>query len=250
MLIKCTTLWSSKQGNSIEEYEDAAACQNVTKETLDIFRCAVADGASEASFSKAWAQLLVKGYIDELDLGRLQADWRALINTDNLSWYAEEKAKSGAFAALAGLTIRQDKAWEARAIGDSCIVQLRSGKIVHSFPLKKAEEFNNNPFLVSSNESNNLNIENFWTAAKGVWKSHDVFLLMTDAIALWLLKNLEYRKNAVAEILALADQKSFVNFIAAQRALPDENLRMKNDDVTLMKVIVRSQTKHTDQKLD
>jgi len=243
MLIRCTTLWSPKQGNSVEEYEDAAACDNASKEALDIFRCAVADGASEASFSKVWAQLLVKGYVEGLDLPKLQTDWRTLIATDNLSWYAEEKAQLGAFAALVGLTIRQDKKWEALAIGDSCLVQLRAGKIVHCFPLKKAEEFNNTPFLISSNEQSNQNMENFWVANNGTWKSHDVFLLMTDAITLWLLKNLERRKNAVANILALPDQKTFEQFVEGQRSHPDQNLRMKNDDATLMKIIVKAKVK-------
>jgi len=249
MFITCNTLWLPRQSNSIEEYEDAAAPTDTIEKSFDTFQCAVADGAAESSFSGVWARLLVNGYIERFDLPKLQSDWLNEVARNKLLWYAEEKAQMGAFAAFAGLTIYSDKKWEAKAIGDSCIVQVRNMKIIQSMPLTDASQFNNTPFLLSSNEQSNKNIENFWVTAKGTWKPHDVFLLMTDALAMWLLSGqdnhenmfaqlLNFDKTRVEYLLELTDQNSFVEFIEQQRSHPDNNYRMKNDDVTLMKVAV------------
>ncbi len=154
------TLWLPKEGNSIDEYEDAAFPMDTVDLETRSFKCAVADGATETSFSGLWAQLLVSGYVDGTPTEALQERWRSSLDGKILPWYAEEKAQSGAFAALVGLTIEDGdgsagRTWEAEAIGDSCLVQVRDKKILAAFPLSKSEQFNSSPLLISSNPAAN-----------------------------------------------------------------------------------------------
>lgn len=239
MRIECNTFWFPKRDNAIEDYEDAAAPNKFIRKTFKIFRCAVADGAAEASFSALWAKLLVTGYCDGLNIPKLQCDWRAQIPQGPLPWYVEEKAQKGAFATLVGLTIRASKEWEAQAIGDSCLVHTRAGVILQSLPLSKAEQFDNSPYLLSSKENHNQDLEQFWTREKGVWKVGDTFFLMTDALARWFFGRQERHKDALACLFELTDQESFNKFIERSNNDVDGQTRMRNDDVTLMKVRIK-----------
>ncbi len=243
IIVDCTTFWLPKQGNATNEYEDAFSPNKGISTAAEVFRCAVADGATEASFSQSWAKILANGYVEGFDLPKLQEAWRTETVKQDLAWYAEEKAQMGAFAALVGLTIGADKQWESKAIGDSCLVQARNGKIIHTFPLSKAEQFNDSPFLLSSNEANNEKIETFWLNASGIWKNKDMFLLMTDALSQWLFRQHEQGTDALATLLALNDQNDFSKMIQEARNQSDTSKHMKNDDVTLMKLIVKSTSK-------
>src|SRR5947209_8212610 len=106
MRIVSTTLWLPKHGNTNEEYEDAAAPLEPQDTLVDDFRCSVADGATETSFSGLWAKLLVNGFIEGADRTKLKHLWADAVSTKTLAWYAEQKAESGAYAALVGLTLK------------------------------------------------------------------------------------------------------------------------------------------------
>ncbi len=240
MIVDCVTFWLPKQGNAPEEYEDAFSHNTFVPKPVETFRCAVADGATEASFSQAWAKILTKGYVEGFDLPKLQEAWRMQTTQQPLAWYAEEKAQMGAFAALVGLTIHSNKHWECRAIGDSCLIQVRNSKIIFTFPLGKAEQFSDTPFLLSSNEQNNQKIEEYWQTSDGLWKRHDVFLLLTDALAHWLFKQHEQSIDALSVLLALTEQESFSNFVDKARNQTDPAKHMKNDDVTMLRAKVAS----------
>ncbi|MGH9553542.1 MAG: hypothetical protein ACRD3W_29440, partial [Terriglobales bacterium] len=155
MRISCTALWLPKEGNTNEEYEDAVyPSEAVTHDEIEQFKCAVADGATETSFAGLWARLLVQGYATEqLDLAKLKEEWNEQTKGKDLAWYAEEKLESGAFAALVGLIVTNEKHWEAEAVGDSCLIHTRGKELLLSFPLKKSDEFNNSPALLSSTQA-------------------------------------------------------------------------------------------------
>ena len=107
MLPEVQTFWLPKQGNTAEEYEDAFAA------SVENRRFGVADGATESSFADIWAQALVEAFTQsppngiEFDdwLKPLQEAWHKNVSWDRLPWFAEEKAKSGAFATLLGLEL-------------------------------------------------------------------------------------------------------------------------------------------------
>src|SRR5438552_14612658 len=100
MHVTCRTFWLQKAECDAAEYEDAFAPGEDTDADTDVFRCAVADGATEASFAAMWAQLLVENYVrtEEHPLAALQNVWQEKTSGLELPWYAEEKLQSGAFA--------------------------------------------------------------------------------------------------------------------------------------------------------
>ncbi len=92
MRVSGKLFWLPKNGNSLEEYEDAAYPCDEHFETEAIeFKCAVADGATETSFAGLWAKLLVEGYSEKTALAQLRERWNADVRQKDLPWYAEEK---------------------------------------------------------------------------------------------------------------------------------------------------------------
>jgi hypothetical protein len=246
MRVVCEAFWLQKAGIEASEYEDAFAASDTSDEQADTFRCAVADGATETSFAALWAQLLVDGYVSgDMDLASKQRVWKEHISTMELPWYAEEKARSGAFAAIVGLTLKsgpQGKhhagTWDAWAIGDSCLVQIRGNQIVKSLPLDDWQKFNSSPALLSSQPDANDSIERYLTTGSGEWSAGDLFFLMSDAISCWFLRREAEQADAISLISTIADKDSFSTFVSAQRAVYDSDGRphMRNDDVTLLRV--------------
>jgi hypothetical protein len=245
MHIVCETLWLPKKGNTSDEYEDAAAPLKITDSRLETFRCAVADGATETSFSALWARLLVEGYVDGSDLAHLKQLWQAAVSTKQLAWYAEQKAQSGAYAALVGLTLTPSHdsdgggKWKAEAIGDSCLILVRNQEFVQSFPLNQSDEFNNSPVLLSSHLDDNDKPDQMLATISGAWQPGDVFYLLSDAIARWMYKRQEDYKDAAIWLSGLRNKEDFDQFVDVQRSLTDADSRalMRNDDVTLMRVV-------------
>ena len=99
MHVVADSWWQPKRGHAPEEYEDAF-CPVHADLTTAQFRCAVADGATEASFSRQWARTLTRAYwhgalrADHFaaDVERLQSRWRAVFaarRQTQLPWYAQ-----------------------------------------------------------------------------------------------------------------------------------------------------------------
>lgn len=241
-----------KGGNSDEEYEDAYWPQDATETELSgpRLRFAVADGATEASFSKQWAELLVQGYCEgQLDVGSdarlaralqpLQQAWNERVSIKPLPWYAEEKAKSGAFSSLVGLTIYRRKSeirWSSVAIGDSCLFHVRDGRPIASFPMECSKQFNNRPILISSNLASNDQLAIHIHRKHGTCCPEDAFYLMTDAIACWALSEHEFEQHPWGTLRDLGTDESptFEEWVTALR----EKRAMRNDDVTLLRIDV------------
>src|SRR6185369_12789254 len=117
------------------------------------------------SFSGLWARLLVNAYgggrLTEAtwndDLSGIRRVWQRAVGQKPLPWYAEEKLRLGAFSSLTGLTLfppaetdGNGGVFKALSIGDSCLFQVRAGRLIWSFPFTTAEEFNSRPLLISS----------------------------------------------------------------------------------------------------
>ncbi len=134
--------------------------------------------------------------------------WKKKLNAKDLPWYAQEKLNSGAFSTLAGITFRltdaSSAAFDAIAIGDSCIFQIRGDKIIASFPLGSADDFHNRPVLISSNAANNIHLKAFVKTWSGTAQAGDSFLLMTDALACWLLTRYEEDISVIKKIHGLS----------------------------------------------
>jgi hypothetical protein len=205
-------------------------------------RLAVADGASESSFARLWATLLVDAYAGGAlssetlagQLRPLQQRWSAEVAAKPLPWYASEKVRSGAFAALAGLTVCQSGTWRALAAGDSCLLHVRDGELLSSFPLEDAAAFDNRPRLLSSNPVHNNRLDEYVHMSCGRWQSGDKFLLMTDALAAYVLRVVIDDGASIETALPFRRPAGFKQWVAARR--DDRSLR--NDDVSLLRVRV------------
>jgi serine/threonine protein phosphatase PrpC len=241
MLITFKAFCLQKEGNDIAEYEDAYSPRILETDKHSEFRCAVADGATETSFSGLWAKILVDAFveedlstIDQLRMKDLSLKWReeiALLTKDKpLSWYAEEKLERGAFSSLMGLHIKADGQWEAAWVGDSCLFQLRPPSYRKSYPYTEPDEFNNHPALISTNALDNSKISA--STVRGKWREGDCFLLMTDALAHYFLSDKSLRSKLLPSLL---NQELFEEIIHTARAAK----LCRNDDVTLLKVCIK-----------
>ncbi len=244
MKVLTKTFWLPKRGNSTDEYEDAAWPLEPTELECAEFKCAVSDGATEASFSARWAQLLVKGFSEQAELKDLSEKWSSEIKDLDLPWYAQEKAESGAFATLTCLKITDSGTtggtWWSKAIGDSCFLHIRNETLLDSFPMTDAESFNNSPVLLCSNLDRHEDTESMFCEKQGSWLNGDRFLLLTDAVAAWFFKKHDKSGDALKTLLAINDQDALLELVNQARDDHDEEGRpyMRNDDVTIVHVEV------------
>ena len=256
------SLWTTsvpKSDRSPGENEDAAAW------CLQTRRFAIADGATDSAFSRAWADTLARQFVaagspwrgsevaDTLSewLAPLQAAWRTSIPWDQLPWYLEEKAGLGAFTTLLGLELEPFQAepndgtvslkpsagmaaWHAVALGDSCLFHWRRDLLLTAFPLDHSTAFGNRPYLIGSQPDRNADLPGFCRRASGLCRPDDQFLLATDAIAQWLLREFEQGRWRAGELLAAEDQGSFISLISELR----ESEGLRNDDTTLLHIRV------------
>jgi|SRR6185437_9168351 len=236
------TFHTHKRGNAPDEYEDAFAGDPAKA------RFAVADGASESSFAATWAKLLVEGFVavtdgkpwHELDwLTPQRQRWIAEVDGLPLPWYAEDKCEQGAYATLLGVAFKpkteaEPGTWRALAVGDSCLFHLRAGQLRLSFPMTRAADFGNQPDLLGSRGRPADTPQQGILCERGKWRPGDRFLLMTDALAEWMLRQTEQDHQPMADIDRLlaesTPQDTFIGWVEERR----EKDRLRNDDVTLL----------------
>ena len=257
-----------KRGSSSQESDDKVFTANKsfpTKEGKKFrARFAVADGATECSFSNVWADILVRDYCNkgyksagglERYIKKLSKKWSQKISTDNLPWYAQEKVKNGAFSTLIGFEleglrlidgIRQIKKqmseektprsgkWSSIAVGDSCLFQIQDKKLIRSFPIEKSTDFNSTPILVSSDSIKNETLLKSTRVLQGSWKSNDEFYICTDAFAAWFLSESEKNNTPWTEFdQVIQDPKPLEKFRSWVNIKRESGL-MKNDDTTVI----------------
>jgi serine/threonine protein phosphatase PrpC len=230
----------SKRGNSADEYADAFA-GNPRKG-----RFAIADGASESSFASLWAKLLVNEFAHPSSkrasrkdwLRPLRETWSAEVDGLDLPWYAEAKRELGAAATFLGLTLKKSEkpgtgTWMASAVGDCCCFQIRKERLARAFPILDSRDFGNQPRLVTS-KRDGKQFEDDEEVDRGTWRAGDRFLLMTDAIAQWLLSAHEQGEQPWQDIASVLEHpqphEAFSSWIDKLR----EEDKIRNDDVTLV----------------
>ncbi len=236
MHIRSRAFWLPKAGCSVEEYEDAFWPASTFDRDIELFRAAVADGATEASFAGVWARILVRAYCKGQVGGKklakflpvLQKEWTETVGDRPLPWYAEQKAAQGGFSTVTGLTLFDDRRWEASAIGDSCLFQVRGDQVVVSFPLDHSSQFGSRPVLLSSR---GLGVESL-VSCTGSWQEDDVFYLMSDAIASWFLRFVEAESRVPSTFVELEEDAVFGDLIVDLRRKGE----LKNDDVTMVRI--------------
>lgn len=252
--------WVPKLGNSVEEYEDAFAFSVPNR------HLAIADGATESSYADRWAKDLVSQFVTDPPqieapqtpfpswLAPMQQRWREGIDWENLPWFAEEKAKNGAFATFLGISVFDPSSthkpsllerttaffrkqeppqvwkWKAVAVGDSCFFQIRENRMISSFPLTKADQFNSRPALLSSNPANNTGVWPEVRYEQGDCKADDLFILATDAVAKWFLEQRQAGGKPWETLIRIGSNQEFQDFVARLR----NEKALRNDDTTVL----------------
>jgi hypothetical protein len=235
-----------KDGTSSRECEDAFA---INWKSL-VF--AIADGATESFDSRTWAQLLVRSWVriippafdvDDFaplirDLGfRLRRKW----SRRTLPWYAEEKALQGSFAAFLGMQIsciENEISWRAMALGDCCLVHRVGERIEQTFPIVNADEFGNNPSLIPSNATTQIEALNLLKYAEGKTVHGADFLMLSDAVGSWFLRRLQANDRSGLQqfdkLTGMDDSEGLAQFLLDIR----KTGQLKNDDVTILRIVV------------
>ena len=130
--------------------QEASECEDVIAVDAQRCRFAVADGATEAFDARKWAERLAQQWVRRQSTltseefrdwvaaeGReLHESWNGL----SLSWYSEAKARTGSFAAFAGVELdlkSELPSWKAIALGDTCLLH-RRGDVLVSELLRQA----------------------------------------------------------------------------------------------------------------
>lgn len=250
MTLLVKQFYSAKAGNCLEDYEDSLSVDTETR------RFAIADGATESSFAREWAQLLTQGFTSDasylwqtgkdrskyslfLDwLVTLQDKWSKAINWGNLPWFAEAKARQGAFASFLCLEMKENQSlersykWRAFAIGDCNLFHVREDILRIAFPLRHSHDFGSRPTIISSNPKGNLNILENIRTKHGRWKNGDRFFLCTDALAKWFLAKWEKREKPWSELQTINSQEDFDNLVVYLRG----EFQVRNDDMTLITI--------------
>jgi hypothetical protein len=227
-----------RQGHSALEYEDASATN------VALGRCAVADGATESAFAGLWARLLVEEFVHTAAadpwtwadwLPAIQTRWETEVGQQPLPWYGEIQRQQGAFATFLGVSVQPSR-WQALAVGDSCVFHIHQGLLRCAFPVTRAVDFNDAPWLVGSRGFSPVMMalrEQRW---EGDFADGDRLWLMTDALAQWFMQLAETGQRPwelLEPLLQLPDApERFGNWIASLRAAR----QIRNDDVTLLGV--------------
>jgi hypothetical protein len=238
-----------KFGNSFVECEDNYFFYPKHPSTKTrVFRVAVADGATESSFSKEWSDILTCSFrsfsiplkVSFLDqLPSLRNFWRMEAYKNPLPWYAEEKVSKGAFSTFLGVLFDlENRQFECLAIGDCCLFQIREDELITKFPLESSDNFSNTPYLVSSNPSDNQDLSDFLLDFKGALERGDVFYMMSDALANWFLHKAEKIEKPwliLGESLKGGKKRNpkdskIVDLINDQR----QKKSLKNDDIAIV----------------
>ncbi len=237
--IRCRSFRVPRRGHCVEDCEDAFAV------ALERGRFAIADGAAESAYAALWARLLVDAFVAG---GNEQPAWPAWIvplqhswaesvrqpaGADPLPWFLEERFNQGAFATFLGVTVGNG-AWDALAVGDSCLFQTSPESMRVAFPLTHSDQFDNSPWLIGSRTSPDEVPLRRAARTSGIARPGDRLWLMTDALSRWFLSRVEDGQMPWRELDALLDKDDdrFTDWVEQLRA----SRKLRNDDTTLVAV--------------
>ncbi|MHB9075769.1 MAG: hypothetical protein ACYC6G_19885 [Desulfobaccales bacterium] len=165
----------------------------------------------------------------------LQSKWHASISWDKLPYYAYDKAQDGAFSTFLGLQLvhvgdAMVGFWEAWAVGDCCLFQVRQEQVIAKFPMEASKDFGNSPYLICSYPQKKQKLsEKLLTFRKNFWVN-DIFFLTTDALGQWILQECEAGSPPWSKILEITKESEFVDFVTGLR----QHGAIRNDDTTLI----------------
>jgi hypothetical protein len=249
---RIVTFWAEKDGSSPHEWEDGALgdAGDVTRGRNPRF--VIADGATEAYDSIRWAEQLVTSFatdgtapeLDPLSIERwfetVQRAWVEEAPTRFATIFEEHKFAEGSFATLLGCELRDvdgpAPSWKAVALGDAVLFHVRRGCLLVHFPPLDHGDFGVNPDGVHTRPAALPTMMQRISFAENAIEAGDHLFLATDALADWIVSTRDHhgQERLWAFLSRISHPGTFCRFIADSRAAGV----MKNDDVTLMRVLI------------
>ena len=231
--------------------QEACECEDVIAIDTETNRFAVSDGATEAFDARNWAERLALHWVErQSTLTReefrnwVAAEGRELHDSWSnltLSWYSEEKAQTGSFAAFVGveLDLRPElPSWRAIALGDACLMHCRNGALVKSLPVVRSQCFHAAPILVASDASLHETSMQSVVTDSGTCEDNDVLLMMSDAAAAWCLQRLESNDLTPIDLLRASSTEETNRFFDEERLAG----RIRNDDIAMVRIEIRQRS--------
>lgn len=240
-----------KEGSSAVEWEDGAGFDPGDPVSGRNPRFTTMDGATDAFDSVRWVGQLVESFLGLDPRGRpeleaaameawfaqMQQQWLDRAPTTFGSIFEERKfTEQGSFATLLGceLSLGDQPSWRAVALGDAVLFHVRAGRLVGEFPPMARGDFGIDPDGVFTLPSQLPRMRAGLRFSTGPLAGGDHLLLCTDALAAWALAA-EAAKSPPWPMLCTVDHpRTFTAFVEQQLAAR----RLKNDDITLLRVTV------------
>ncbi len=248
MQIQMVTFSEPKVGNSPREWQDGACGGS----TLSSGRFIVVDGATAAYDTLRWVDQLVTSFVSPRGPELAPAAMRAWFARLQDQWAAEKPAfdniieerkfaEVGSFATLLGFEISgldgPEPTWRAAALGDTVLFHVRADRLLTVFPPLGPDDFGSLPDGVHTLRSSLDRMTERLRLASGVLAAGDLLFAATDAMAQWILRAVRFGEDKVWQVLgSLVHPAVFARFVEDQRREADGARRLKNDDVTLMRL--------------
>jgi hypothetical protein len=264
MQIQTVTFSEPKEGNAPGEWQDGAGGGVVGDGTATPRRArfVVLDGATGAYDPVRWVDQLVRSFAPQAggDPGSQESGGPRLEPAAMRAWFTEMQdqwaadvrdfdsiieerkfAEVGSFATLLGFEIYgldgPEPRWRAVALGDTVLFQVRAGRLITAFPPLGPEDFGTLPDGVHTSPASLDRMTERLLTGSGVLQAGDFLFAATDAMAQWILRTIERDEAKVWDALTtLAHPDVFARLVEDQRREQNSAKRMKNDDVTLMRL--------------
>ena len=270
MQIQMVTFSEPKEGNTPGEWQDGAGGGVVGDGTATPRRArfVVLDGATGAYDPMRWVDQLVRSFVPQAGgdprtpstqgnpgsqgprlepaamrawFAEMQDRWAADVRDFDSIIEERKFAEVGSFATLLGFEIYSldgpEPYWRAVALGDTVLFHVRAGRLIAAFPPMGPDDFGTLPDGVHTSRASLDRMTERLLTGGGVIEAGDFLFAATDAMAQWILRTIERDEAKVWDTLTtLAHPDVFARLVEDQRREQNSAKRMKNDDVTLMRL--------------
>jgi hypothetical protein len=261
MQIQVVTFSEAKDGNAPDEWQDGAS-GGVVGDATGTARFIVVDGATGSFDPVRWVDQLVTSFVPPPGSSRgpagprppvlepaamrawfaqMQDQWAAAVPAFDSIIEERKFREVGSFATFLGFEITgldgPEPFWHAVALGDTVLFHVRAGRLIATFPPMRPGEFGSHPAGLHTLRSSLDEMTERLLTAGGVLADGDFLFAATDAMAEWILRAAGRDEAKVWDTLSgLVHPDVFARLVCDQRKEQDGAKRMKNDDVTLMRL--------------
>ena len=249
------TFSEPKEGYAPGDWQDGAG-GGVVRGEPGRARFIVVDGASTAYDPVHWVDMLVSSFAPSggratgpsLD----RASMRAWFIQMQDQWAAEPRVfghpleekkfkEVGSMATLLAFELSgldgPEPFWQGVALGDTVLFHVRASRLIGILPKIGPGDFGKWPVGVFTQRSQIDWMTSELRGDHGLLEPGDFLFGATDAMAHWILRATGRDEKKVWHTLAnLPHAAEFARLVADQRAEPDVDKRLEDDDVTLLRV--------------